>query len=318
MQVRKIWLSKEVFIGLAVMLVLAAPVFVFGGSKTIYVDQDAKGSEEGSKNHPYHSIAQALKNAKQGTEVHVQNGTYKENITIPKGVEVVGDSQNREKVTIESDNDDKPTVTMKHGTKLGHVTVKGGRHGVRVLEDSKVHIFDVIVKKSDRDGIHIDAAPRNKKYQALIDDAKITDNDRAGIFSEKRTIILINSDIVSNGSDGIDLAAGTRAWFEGNRFNENKGSGAKLILDGADIWSKSNSFRNNKREGVEISSYGAAGNIGFKKAAFVGNDHYGVARIARTSSGLKAFGNVSFGTGVNANRLENGALGNISPVVRGF
>lgn len=318
MQMRAFWLSKEVFIGLFVTVLLVVPVFVFGGSQVLYVDQDAKGSEEGTASHPYHSISKALKHAKGGTEVRVKNGTYKENITIPKGVDVFGDSKKRDKVIIKSDNKNKPTVTMKHDTALSHVTVQDGRHGVRILEDAKAHIFDVVVKKSDRDGIHIDSAPRDKKHRVLIDKVAIKNNDRTGIFSEKRDIVLINSDIMSNGSDGIDLALGTKAWLEDNRFNDNKGSGAKLVLDGADIWSKKNGFRNNKREGVEISAYGGAGNIGFKRASFINNGHYGIARIARTASGMNVFGTLSLGIGINASRLEGNTLGNISSVMKSF
>ncbi len=318
MQMRNFWLSKEVFLSLAFGLLLAVPMIVFGGSKVIYVDKDASGSEDGTSANPYHSISKALKHADDGTKVRVKGGTYKENITIPKHVDVVSDSENRDKVTIKSDNDDKPTVTMKHDTALSHITVKGGRHGVRILEDSKAHLFDVEIKGSDRDGIHIDAAPREKKYRVLIDKAKISDNARAGIFAEKRFIVLINSDIVSNGSDGIDLALGTQAWFENDRFNDNRGSGAKLVLDNADIWSKKNSFRNNKREGVEINAYGAAGNIGFKKASFVSNGRYGIAQVARTAAATKTFGGIIYGTGVNDNRFEGNVLGNISAIVRAF
>lgn len=318
MQMRTFWLSKEVFIGLVFGLLLAVPVFVFGGSKVVYVDKDAKGAEEGTQARPYHSISQALKNAKEGTEVRVKNGTYGENITIPKGVQVFGDSEKRDKVVIEADNNDKPTVTMKHDTELSHITVKGGRHGVRIEEDAKAHIFDVVVKKSKRDGIHIDSAPRDKKHRVLIDKTKIVGNDRAGIFAEKRFIVLIGSDVVSNGSDGIDLAAGTKAWFEGNRFNDNRGSGAKLVLDNASLFGKKNGFRNNKREGIEVSAYGAAGTIELKRSAFIGNDRYGVARVARTAPATGLFGNLSFGVGINDSRNERNALGDISSVVRGF
>lgn len=318
MQGRNFWLSREVFIGLAFGLLLAVPVFVFGGSQVIYVDKDATGAEEGTAAHPYRTISKALKNADKGTEVRVKNGTYKENITIPKGVDVLGDSKKRDRVVVESDNDNKPTVTMKHDTAIKHITIKGGRHGVRILEDAKAHIFDAVIKKSDRDGIHIDSAPRDKKHRVLIDKTKISDNDRAGIFAEKRDIVLINSDIIGNGSDGIDLALGTKAWLENNRFNENRGSGAKLILDGASIYGKKNGFRDNKREGVEVSAFGAAGTIEFKRAAFVGNGRYGVARLARTPAGERMFGNLSFGIGINESRFDANTLGGLSPIIRGF
>lgn len=318
MRMRNFWLSKEVFFSLVLGLLLIVPVFVFGGSKVVYVDNDAKGEEEGTASRPYHSISKALKKAKGGTEVLVKNGTYEENITIPKGVKVFGASEKRDKVIIKSDSDDKPTVTMKDDTEISHVTIKGGRHGVRIVDDAKAHIFEVVVKKSDRDGIHIGSAPRDKKHRVLIDTVEVKDNDRAGIFSDKRFIILINSDVVGNGGDGIDLALGTKAWLEKNRFNDNKGSGAKFILDGASIFGKKNGFRNNKREGLEVNAFGGAGTIELKKSAFIGNDRYGVARVARTAAGADMFGNLSFGIGVNESRFEANTLGGLSSIFRSF
>ena len=100
MQSRNFWLSREVILGLAFGLLLAVPVFVFGGSQTIYVDKNASGSENGTAANPYHTLSKALKNADGGTEVSIKNGTYKENITIPKGVDVVGDSRNAIKVLL--------------------------------------------------------------------------------------------------------------------------------------------------------------------------------------------------------------------------
>ncbi len=318
MQTRNFWLSREVLLGTALTLLIAVPVIVLGGSKDVYVDKDAKGSEEGTSNHPYHSISKALKNAKEGTNVYISKGTYKENITIPKGVKLFGKKKDIGDVVIKSDNGDKPTVTMKHQTELNFLTIEGGRHGVRVLEDAKAKIYKVTIKKSDRDGIHIDSAPRDKKHRALIDSVEVRDSARAGIYSEKRDIVVINSNIHNNKSDGLDLAASMEAWLEDNRINSNGGSGIKVVLDGASVWSKSNSIRNNAREGVEVNSYGAAGNVGLKKAQLVGNGRYGIARVARTANGYKSFGGIILGTGVNDNRIDTNRVGSTSPVLRGF
>lgn len=318
MQNRHFWLSKEVLIGLAFGLLVAVPVFVFGSTKTIYVDKDASGSEDGTSGHPYKSISDALDHANDGTEVFVAKGAYKENITLPKGVKLIGKKSDRGAVVIEAKNDSRPTITMKHQSELDHLTIDGGRHGVRILENSKAIIYDVIVKKSNHDGIHIDAAPLNKKYQVSISKTDVKNNDRAGIYAEKHNIVIMDSNIVSNNSDGIDFATGTKAWLENNRFNDNKGSGAKLTLDGADIWSKKNGFRNNKHEGVEINAYGVAGTIGFKKTTIVNNDCFGIAKTGRTATSLDDFGGVVLESGVNANKVENNASGNISPILRVF
>jgi hypothetical protein len=318
MQSRNFWLSKEVFIGLAFGLAIAVPVFVFGGSKAVFVDKDANGAEDGTSGHPYHSISKALDHTKSGTDVFIAAGKYKENVTVPKGVKLIGKKKDRGAVVIEASNDAKPTITMKHETELDHLTVKGGRHGIRVLENAKAIIYEVVVRDSNRDGIHIDSASRDKKYRVSISNSVIKNNDRTGVFSEKRNILIMDSDILSNGSDGIDFAQGTKAWLQNDRFNDNRGSGAKFVLDGADIWNKKNSFRNNKREGVEISSYGVGGTVGFRKTTFVNNDRYGLAKVARTVSGTRAFGGVILDNGVNVNHFDMNTLGNTSSVLRVF
>jgi hypothetical protein len=67
------------------------------------------------------------------------------------------------------------------------LTIEGGRHGVRILENTKA-FAKVSIKKSNR-WYHIDSASRDKKYQALINDVEIEGSDR-GIFAEKRYQII--------------------------------------------------------------------------------------------------------------------------------
>jgi hypothetical protein len=166
------------------------------------------------------------------------------------------------------------------------------------------------VKGSTRDGIHIDRGSRDKKEQVIIDQSVIKNNRLAGIFSEKRSLIVTGTDIIGNG-DGVDLIAEVKAWFEDNRVLENRGSGFKLTVDGASFWSKDNSIRRNGREGVEVNSYGSAGSIGFKKAAFIDNGRYAIARVVRAGNG-----DFSGLTLTASNRYEGNRLGTISSVLR--
>lgn len=315
MQISNLGRHKSLLLGVTLSVLVVAPFVVFGGGHTLYVNKSQTGSEDGSKDHPYNTINEALKRAKNGDDIVVAKGTYKENITLPKEVSLRGAKKNHSDVTIEAKDDDKPAVEMKHGSELSFLTIKGGRHGVRILEDSKAHLYDLRITSSERDGIHVDSANVSSKKRVLIDKVEIEKSDRSGIYSEKRLITVINSDIHDNRGDGIDLAAGTHAWFEDSTFNENRGSGAKLILDGASIWSKSNEFKGNHREGIEISSFGGQGTIGFKRAKVSNNDRYGVAYIGRTAAGMKMFGNVGFGLGINGSSIQRNGLGNISPVL---
>ncbi len=315
MQLSNLSSTKGILLGSALIMLVVSPFMVFGGGKVIHIDKKASGMENGSRAHPYNTISEGLKHAKEGDELEVEKGTYKENITIPKEVWVYGAGGDREDIVIEAKNDDKPAVEMKHGSELSDVTVKGGRHGIRVLEDGKAHIYDVHITKSNRDGIHIDSADVSKKKRVLINKVEVEKSDRAGIYSEKRFITVINSNIHDNESDGIDLASGTHAWFEKNDFRNNRGSGAKLVLDGSDIFSKNNDFKKNGREGIEVSSFGGQGTIELKKADISGNSRYGVARLGRTAKGMSMFGNLSFGIGINGSSFGGNAKGNLSPVI---
>ncbi len=298
---------KNGLLALGLVLAVLGPVVAFGGSKAIYVDKDNDGSEDGSRNHPYQSIDKALRKAKKSTTVYVAKGTYKENITIPKDVKVVG-GKRIDDVVIKGDNDE-PTVSMKEDTEINNITISGGRHGVRVLEGAEAKIVKVVIKNSLRDGIHIDKGSRDKNDEVLIDASVIKGSRMAGIFSDKRSLIVTNTDIFGN-ADGVDLVGGIKAWFADNRIQDNRGSGFKLVMDGTDFWSKKNSVRRNGREGAEINSYGGVGNIGFKKATFIDNGRYGIARVIRGTKGNFA------GLLLEENRSEGNKLGNLSSQLR--
>ncbi len=314
----KFLLSREVVLSALFVLLVTVPVVAFGKNKTIFVDKDAKGSEDGTANHPYHSIDQALKKAKSGTEVQVAKGHYKENITIPQNVKVLGRKKDRGDVVIVADNNDKPAVEMKHDSELDHVTIDGGRNGIRIDDGAKALVYDVEVKNSDRDGIFIEGAPRDKKYQAIIDKTEVRDSDRAGIYSERRFVVLMNSNIHDNDSDGIDFEKGTKAWIADTDIKTNHGSGAKFVIDDSSVTLKNDSLSNNKREGLEVSSYGANGYIALKKSSLLDNNRFGLAKVARNAQAQRSFGALVVDSGINVNRIERNTLGTISAVIRGF
>lgn len=292
-------------LALSLFALMLGPVWVFGGAKNIYVDKDNKGSEDGSKDHPYHTIDRALHHAKKGNRVFVAKGTYKENITVPQDVTLVG-GKSKGDVIIAGDND-APTITMKNDSEVQKMIVKGGRHGIRVEEEAKAKIIHVTIKESRRDGIHIDKGSLAKRDEVYIEDTEIKGSTMAGIFSNRRSVVVIDTDINHNG-DGVDFTAGVKAWFKDARVNDNRGSGLKLTLDGANFWSRDLSVRRNGREGVEVNAYGGSGNIGFKETVFIDNGRYAIARNVRGNGGEAALKNIF----LEEVRFDGNRLGKIS------
>jgi hypothetical protein len=106
MQTRNFWLSKEFMLGVAFVVLIAVPAIVFGGSKQVYVDKNANGSEDGSYDHPYHSLGRALNHAKEGTDIRIAKGHTKTSLFQR------GDSRRMILVVWLLGDGDKPTVSM--------------------------------------------------------------------------------------------------------------------------------------------------------------------------------------------------------------
>ncbi len=273
--------SKLKFVIFALALsVVIFPLFTFSShSNDLYVDDSASGSQDGSKKHPYKTIEDAMDKATSGTEIHVSRGEYEENVEIKKGVSLSG--ANKENTVIKADHENEDAVIMKNKSKIYGFTVKDGRNGIRVEDDAKVTITSCIIKDNRRDGVSLEKADVRDSREATISNSEIRDNGKAGIFSERRKLNITENEIKNNGSDGIDILAGSNAWINNNTVRENRGSGMKLAVDGSSVWTKRNLIRENRREGMEISFSGGNGRVNVDRSKIVENGHYAVARIQK-------------------------------------
>ena len=304
--------KMEVLGSILLIAVFTLPFLTFASSrKDVYVDGSNKGTESGTQANPYHTISEALKNANDRTDVHVAKGTYEDNIEIPKGARVLGTDSSE--VVLRAKSHKKAVVSMKDNTEINKLTIEKGNEGVWIKEDAKVSIIKCVIKNNDKDGVRIASGSTKKNDAISITESEITNNGRAGIFSEKRRLVLMDNEINENDSDGVDIAAGSSAWIQGNNFKNNNGSGLKLSLDNSDIWTKSNTFRGNDHSGVEVNSFGAGGRIDFNKAKFIENKNYGVARVAHGIAGAAVWNGLTVQTNAT---FEITKQGEISSVIR--
>ncbi len=273
--------NKLIVKGLLIILLLSLPMWTFSSHKNdLYVDVKASSQQDGSSSHPYKTIKQAIKKGDRKTEIHVAKGVYEENITLKKGMELLG--EDKDNTVIKAKKSSQSTVTMEDDSKIDGFTIKRGKRGVLIKKSAKVSIIDCIIKYNKRDGIFIQGGDTKKSHQVVISESEVRDNGQAGIYSTgARRIVIMNSEIHNNKSDGVDLAQGTSAWIAKNKIKNNKGSGFKLVIDNSNIWTKDNSIRKNKREGMEISFGGKVGRINIAKTKIVNNGLYGIVKIQK-------------------------------------
>lgn len=312
--IQKINLTKsKKWLVLGIFVSLCLPLITLSSSESkIYVDDDASGTQDGSSEHPFKTINQAIDEADKDTEIHVRNGKYQEDIDLKKGVELFG--EDREKTILKGKDDDEPVIKMRHKTKIDKFTIKKGEDGILVDDGAKVSIIDCVIKDNKRHGINIEEGEVKKKKMVSISENEIRDNGKAGIYSETRKLSIVDNTIKDNYGDGIIVAANSSAWIADNKIKNNGKSGMKLTLDGSNIWTKHNKISDNDREGIEINFYGGYGRIDISKTDLKDNKRYGVARVQRFQNYPSNLwgGYLTFD---DRNEFSGNVFGNISNVV---
>lgn len=295
----------------AVVLAVAVPFLTnAGNSKKIYVDDSAKGTQNGTSSHPYKSITKALKNVKKGGEVYVRKGTYKENIVVPEGVEIIG--ADKEKVTIEAKDKNGSVVILKGKASLTELTIKGGSYGVKVSEGGRVKISNCKIKNNKKNGIDIKGGNVGEERKVSITDSDIEDNGGNGVYSQARNIVIMNSEIENNKIHGVQLEKGVRAWMEKTSFDKNYKDGLNVKIGNSKIYTSKLTFTANRRNGVEVVGEGISGRVDLKRATMTKNSGYAVTKViignaVQNWSGLSMDGNTKFIGNVK---------GTISPIIK--
>ena len=85
------------FVVILLLLVISIPIITISDniSNTIYVDDDnITGPWDGTIEHPYRFIQQAIDNATNGDTIFVYSGIYRENINFNKSLSLIGEDKN--------------------------------------------------------------------------------------------------------------------------------------------------------------------------------------------------------------------------------
>jgi parallel beta-helix repeat protein len=277
----------------------------------IYADANASGDMDGSSEHPYKKIQDAIdKAAKNKKDVIVRKGIYAENITIKEDVEVVG--ENRDAVVIVAKDSKKAVVTMNDDTELQKVTVRGGEYGVLVEEDAHVSINKCDIEENKKDGVKVKEAEKEEKKQFEIFNSKLEGNGWNGIYAQERKSVIMDNEIIDNGRDGIELEKGSEAWIEDNSIRDNERDGIRLTLDGSGIYTRDNTFNSNGSDGIEVRGHGKSGVVSLEKSKFYNNEKYGIAQVMKQPNAAEK---LEKGLKTKENKFYKNDKGRISPLL---
>ena len=293
---------------LAIFTAIAVtPVFALSDHKDdLYVNADAHGYEDGSVNHPYDTISQAIYEADSSTDIHVAGGHYKDNITLKKNIKLLGEDNGN--TVIEAKKDKWAVVT--------NFTIKDGRRGIWIESHAQVTITHCIIKNNNQDGIVFEGNDTSRSNGITISNNKIEKNGMSGIYGMGgRRIVITDNNIYDNDRDGINLARGTKGWIGNNEVDNNNAMGVRLVLDGSNIYTKGNEVQKNTLDGFGIVAFGGAGIVNIEKTNISGNGQYAIARIAGSPV---AFSNAYWKAGLTFSGLPNYISGNRRGAISGI
>ena len=170
-------------------------------ASTIYVDQGHRGAGgKGTKDAPFKTIGEALKQAAAGAHIAVASGTYLEQVSIVRKVKVEGRCS--QQVIIDGGIKN-PTVEMKGwstGGALGGVTITGAGVGVWI-NGVDVTLANVALLGCAMGGIQVEGSGT-----LTIRDSLVAKNRDAGIFLYSSSAILERSVV----RDSREIAADSR------------------------------------------------------------------------------------------------------------
>jgi parallel beta-helix repeat protein len=217
---------------------------------TIFVDDDNKGGlSDGTREHPYQRIQQAIDNSNDGDIICVYNGTYIENIMIKnkRNLILYGEDKN---------------TTIIDGNKTGHV--------IEIIDTADINIsgFSITGSGQDKDevdgrlrylyhGIHINENPLGHKKH-IIRNNIIFENGNGIKVSGCWNVSIENNTIHNNSDNGIVLTSTLGAIFveknyivdNGREETGNNGDGIEIQRRSTGVIIRNNTIMKSRMDGI--------------------------------------------------------------------
>lgn len=243
---------------------------VYGKFPILYVDDDnTEGPWDGTKEHPYRTIQEAIDVAFDGYTVYVMNGTYKEHVLIDKSISVLG--ENKELTIIDGEGvDDVVTISVRDAKVSGFTVRNSGTQtlnaGIKTLSLNSNATIENNLLINNYNGLFLNYGYAQSwnivRNNTIIHNVKgiyahwanngeitgntITQNQENGIEMECSKLSFIQDNVISdNGGYGIYLRGESdeNTISDGNTIQDNA-VGVKITESNKNIISKNNFIGN--------------------------------------------------------------------------
>ncbi len=234
-----------------------------------FVDADYTSQTPGWKEDHFASIQEAIDAASSGDRIIVYQGTYYENLTINKPIDLFGedkentiiDGGNGPEIIISSENVDISSLT---------ITDSSGAKNISILVNAdNCKIIDNIIKNNEI-GVYV-----NNSNSATIAYNTITGTEQGISFYSSSSNVIDKNDIYSNSKNGIYMNAScNQNNISRNSIYSNSQNGIFLQNHCNQNNISRNSIYSNSRIGIRIEN--SSSNVIYSNNQINSNSYYGV------------------------------------------
>jgi len=243
---------KKIIVSIIVTGLLLSMVSINTGTiedgTTIYVDDDnTEGPWDGTEEHPFQHIQDGVNAADSGDTVFVCNGTYCEDVSIQKTMDLVGENRNNtiidgvgsyKTVDITADWVNIGGFTIRNSSGLGAVgvyvnsnyaTISGNilldnPFGVKIASSSNTTVIGNNMTANGWRGVKV-----SDSSNTIISRNIISHNGKEGIWiDESSSNTIISGNIITNNSGGISIYHSSGNNITGNNITDSEFAGIFL------------------------------------------------------------------------------------------
>jgi len=255
------------------LFVIFCPQMARAASYNIYVDKSYDGDEEGTSDKPYKTLKKAVEKAESNgsgeRKIHLKNGEYDGDLTLPKETELYG--QEKAKVIIKGH--DFNNLNLEGNNKLENLTVSGGMNALNLK--GKTTVSGCIIKNAGKNGVNMTEG----SSPVVIEKSELAYNAKGMYVQKGRAIDIVDNSIHDNDEEGIDIREKVRGSVIGNDVFSNGEGGIEIVVGSANLTIRGNDIKKNKASGIANQFYSSAsktGKITITKNTISRNGHYGM------------------------------------------
>jgi hypothetical protein len=294
-----IWYGSSFYIGKELIIELQKP-----SSEAIFVDQNITKNtflyqnQTGSISFPFAKIEDALSDS-INRNVHtiiIAPDVYEETLELPKNTILFAVS---DEVTIIRKEINSHTIKTSDNTKIININISGANNTVLIPHNTSTTFINTTISQANDFGVKMERKQRKiqKVGEKIIPEYEIIEktdeeiqqiplvrfsnviikqNDNQGMYLQDGKVEIVNSQIISNGEEGIDLHPHMFVTISNTKSYLNGESGLESEIYDNIVIIENSTFTDNIKSGLAFLTSVGIGDITIKNTTCSTNLKYGM------------------------------------------